>query len=298
MDFYHCAQLVSWIILHSYLHLWKCFKVYSSRHYAQPPHKVACTAIDTGRRGNETVWSRGGTWQKSQYFCCSAPPAPRRAALGQRDTKVGSDSSSSCGDTGGGREAAGQGMGIDNWSHIIFCPADCLPIVVQLLVTLYLMRLRRLFALTNAFSLTMKNSRPIFVFLDAWGAGEYFRYLNKTHMIPYFASTATASLHDHWWPGAWWGKGPPRGRLCGHCGQWAVSRRHAGLSLVHSPVTWPPAALWLVSWAPRVPVQTAASVESRKSSSGQNISPKMQEFNFLTLTNIRENGLKISSVLS
>ena len=97
----------------------------------------------------------------------AAPLHPRRAALGQRDTKVGSDSSSSCGDTGGGREAAGQGMGIDNWSHIIFCPADCLPIVVQLLVTLYLMRLRRLFALTNAFSLTMKNSRPIFVFLDA-----------------------------------------------------------------------------------------------------------------------------------
>ena len=57
--------------------------------------------------------------------------APRLASLGQRDTSVGSGSSSSCGDTGGGREAAGQGMGIDNWSHIILCPADCLPFVVQ-----------------------------------------------------------------------------------------------------------------------------------------------------------------------
>ena len=240
MDFYHCAQLVSWIILHSYLHLWKCFKVYSSRHYAQPPHKVRRPTIDTGRRGNETVWSRGGTWQKSQYFCCSAPPAPRRASLGQRDTKVGSDSSSSCGDTGGGREAAAQGMGIDNWSHIIFCPADCLPIVVQLLVTLYLMRLRRLFALTNAFSLTMKNSRPIFVFLDAWGAGEYFRYLNKTHMIPYLFCIYcyycySAFSHDQWWDGGGdQGRGEARVRREAACVATAVSGPcHGGMLASH-----------------------------------------------------------------
>ena len=85
-------------------------------------------------------------------------------------------------------------------------------LLCSLLVTLYLMRLRRLSALTNAFSLTMKKSRPIFVFLDAWGAGEYFIYLNKTHMIPYFASTATATASSHdqwwWWPGAWRGKCP------------------------------------------------------------------------------------------
>ena len=94
-------------------------------------------------------------------------------------------------------------------------------LLCSLLVTLYLMRLRRLSALTNAFSLTMKKSRPIFVFLDAWGAGEYFRYLNTWSyilylllllLILYFASaaTATASSHDQWWwwPGAWRGKCP------------------------------------------------------------------------------------------
>ena len=164
-------------------------------------------------------------------------------------------------------------------------------LLCSLLVTLYLMRLRRLSALTNAFSLTMKKSRPIFVFLDAWGAGEYFRYLNTWS---YILHLLLLLLHLHMTnDGGDQGRGEASVRVCGHCGQW-----HAGLSLVHGLVTWPPAVLWLVSWAPRVPVQTAASVESRKSSSGQNISPKMQEFNFLTLTNLRENGLKISSVLS
>ena len=133
-------------------------------------------------------------------------------------------------------------------------------------------------------------------FLDAWGAAEYFRYLNKTHTWSCILHLLLLLLllHLHMTnDGGDQGRGEASVRVCGHCGQW-----HAGLSLVHSPVTWPPAVLWLVSWAPRVPVQTAASVESRKSSSGQNISPKMQEFNFLTLTNLRENGLKISSVLS
>ena len=186
---------------------------------------------------------------------------------------------------------------IDNWSHIILCPADCLPFVVQFVSHTLSNEVKEVICSHKCILFNYEKVETNICFLDAWGAGEYFRYLNKTHMILYFASILILLLHLHmtndqwwWWPGAWRGKCP---RV------WPLrSVRHAGLSLVHGPVTWPPAALWLVSWAPRVPVQTAASVESRKSSSGQNISPKMQEFNFLTLTNLRENGLKISSILS
>ena len=92
----------------------------------------------------------------------STRAAPRLASLGQRDTDVGSDSSSSCGDTGGGREAAGLlTTGVISYSVLLIVYR----LLCSLLVTLYLMRLRRLSALTNAFSLTMKKSRPIFVFL-------------------------------------------------------------------------------------------------------------------------------------
>ena len=94
----------------------------------------------------------------------AAPLQPRRASLGQRDTDVGSDSSSSCGDTGGGQEAAELlTTGVISYSVLLIVYR----LLCSLLVTLYLMRLRRLSALTNAFSLTMKKSRPIFVFLDA-----------------------------------------------------------------------------------------------------------------------------------
>ena len=99
----------------------------------------------------------------------AAPLHPRRAALrraslGQRDTDVGSDSSSSCGDTGGGREAAGLlTTGVISYCVLLIVYR----LLCSLLVTLYLMRLRRLSALTNAFSLTRKKSRPIFDFLDA-----------------------------------------------------------------------------------------------------------------------------------